>query len=93
VRLGLAREHLDRAEGDDADLVDPAQVFATFAKAADELEAWYADERTGPRPPGRLRRYRLPGAPRWPRAAATVLYPTFFDPDGRPRKLRGTGVF
>ncbi|OLB66291.1 MAG: phospholipase [Actinobacteria bacterium 13_2_20CM_2_72_6] len=39
VRLDLAREHLDRAGGDDADLIDPAQAFATFGKVADELEA------------------------------------------------------
>jgi phosphatidylserine/phosphatidylglycerophosphate/cardiolipin synthase-like enzyme len=88
VRLALAREHLDRAEGDDADLVDPVKVFAAFARAADEREAWYADGRAGPRPPGRLRWYREPTAPAWARAAATVLYPTFFDPDGRPPELR-----
>jgi phosphatidylserine/phosphatidylglycerophosphate/cardiolipin synthase-like enzyme len=93
VRLALAREHLDRAEGDDGDLIDPVQTFATFAKAADELEAWHAAGRAGPRPPGRLRRYRVPEVPRWARATATLLYPTFFDPDGRPRELRGTGEF
>ncbi len=93
VRLALAREHLDRAEGDDGDLVDPVPVFAAFTKAADELEAWYAGGRAGPRPPGRLRWYRDPGAPRWARLAATVLYRRFFDPDGRPRDLRRRGVF
>jgi phosphatidylserine/phosphatidylglycerophosphate/cardiolipin synthase-like enzyme len=93
VRLALAREHLDRADGDDEDLVDPVQAFDTFGKVVEELEAWYSDGSAGPRPPGRLRRYRLPSAPRWARAAATVLYPTFFDPDGRPPELRGTRTF
>ncbi len=93
VRLTLAREHLDRADGDDADLVDPAGAFAAFAKVADELEAWHGGGRVGPRPPGRVRWYRDPGAPRWARAAAAVLYPLFFDPDGRPGKLRRAGTF
>ncbi len=93
VRLALAREHLDRAEGDDADLVDPVQAFATFAKTAEELDAWYSGGRVGPRPPGRLRSYREPAASRWARTAAHVLYPTFYDPDGRPRALRGTADF
>jgi len=93
VRLALAREHLDRADGDDADLVDPDKAFAAFVRAADELEAWHAGGRVGPRPPGRLRWYREHAAPRWARAAAAVLYPTFFDPDGRPPALRRTAQF
>ncbi len=93
VRLELAREHLDRAEGDDADLADPDKTFAAFARAADELEAWYAGGRVGRRPPGRLRWYREASVPRWARAAAGLLYPTFFDPDGRPRDLRRRGAF
>ena len=93
VRLAFAREHLDRAEGDDADLADPDKAFAAFVRAADELDAWYAAGRVGPRPAGRLRRYREPSAPRWARLAARVMYPTFFDPDGRPPRLRGTSTF
>jgi phosphatidylserine/phosphatidylglycerophosphate/cardiolipin synthase-like enzyme len=93
VRLALAREHLDRAEGDDADLVDPVQAFATFGKVADELDSWHAGGCAGSRPPGRLRRYRLPRVPRRSRAMATLFYPTFYDPDGRPRELRGTDDF
>jgi phosphatidylserine/phosphatidylglycerophosphate/cardiolipin synthase-like enzyme len=93
VRLALSREHLDRVEGDDADLVDPDKAVAAFVRAADELEAWYAGGRVGARPPGRLRWYREHTAPRWARAAAAVLYPTFFDPDGRPAGLRRTARF
>jgi phosphatidylserine/phosphatidylglycerophosphate/cardiolipin synthase-like enzyme len=93
LRKKLAREHLDRAEGDDADLVDPVEAVNAFGKAADELDAWHAGGRVGPRPPGRLRRYRVPSAPRWARAMATLLYPTFYDPDGRPRPVRGTREF
>ncbi|OLB78121.1 MAG: phospholipase [Actinobacteria bacterium 13_2_20CM_2_71_6] len=93
LRLALAREHLDRSTGDDADLVDAEECWTSFAKAADELEAWYAGGRVGSRPPGRLRRYRPPPAPGPARTAATVLYPVFFDPDGRPPALRRRHAF
>lgn len=44
-RLALAREHLDRAEGDDADLVDPASLFAAFAESAARPAASVARDR------------------------------------------------
>ena len=93
VRLTLAREHLGRAAGDDGDLLDPVPAFAAFTKAADELDAWHAGGRVGPRPPGRLRWYRDPAPPRWARLAAGLLYPRFFDPDGRPGDLRRNRAF
>jgi phosphatidylserine/phosphatidylglycerophosphate/cardiolipin synthase-like enzyme len=92
LRLMLAREHLDRAGGDDADLRDPAGAFAAFARAADALDTWYAGGCAGPRPAGRLRRYRLPTDPWWTRAAA-ALYRPVYDPDGRPRSLRQRHAF
>ena len=55
LRLRLAREHLDRAAGDDGDLLDPRSFFDAFADAAARLEAWHRGGRHGPRPPGRLR--------------------------------------
>ena len=57
LRLRLGREHLD-LDSDDA-LLDPAQAFETFECSAAALAQWSRD-RTGPRPPGRLRPYRLP---------------------------------
>ncbi|MCH8626326.1 hypothetical protein MM440_00605 [Arsenicicoccus piscis] len=45
ARLALAREHLDRAEGDDADLVDPASLFAAFAESAARPAASVARDR------------------------------------------------
>jgi phosphatidylserine/phosphatidylglycerophosphate/cardiolipin synthase-like enzyme len=88
LRLALMREHLDRAEGDDADLSEPQSAFAAIARTADDLDRWYANGRTGPRPAGRLRRYRVPEVPAWTRTAASALYRVFYDPDGRPRELR-----
>ena len=88
LRLALAREHLDRAEADDAGLRDPHKVFDAFTASADRLDAWHAGGRRGPRPPGRLRRHcptPLPASTvRW----ADTLYRIMFDPDGRPRPLR-----
>jgi phosphatidylserine/phosphatidylglycerophosphate/cardiolipin synthase-like enzyme len=93
VRRTLLREHLDRPDGDDADLVDPESTFAAVARSADELEKWYADGCVGPRPPGRLRRYRSPVVPRSTRTVAAALYRRFYDPDGRPRALRRRHAF
>ncbi|SDR89865.1 phospholipase D family protein [Actinopolymorpha singaporensis] len=93
LRLELAREHLDRDPGDDADLVDPGSLFTAFAEAAQRLQHWHDSERTGLRPPGRLRPYQLPrlspSTMRW----AGLAYRTVADPDGRPRHLRRTHTF
>jgi hypothetical protein len=88
MRLALNREHLGRAEGDDADLLDPVATFQAFAKTAQELDAWYADGQSGARPPGRLRTYHPPQLHRWQRIPAQLLYRAVCDPDGRPSRLR-----
>jgi phosphatidylserine/phosphatidylglycerophosphate/cardiolipin synthase-like enzyme len=93
LRLALLREHLDRAEGGDIDLRDPDSAFAALARSADELETWYADGCQGPRPAGRLRRYRPPEVPDWARTVASLLYRRFYDPDGRPPALRRRHTF
>jgi phosphatidylserine/phosphatidylglycerophosphate/cardiolipin synthase-like enzyme len=88
LRVALAMEHLDRTEGDDADLHDPQDAFEAFAASASRLDAWHAGGRRGPRPPGRLRRHHPtplpPSTVRW----AEPLYRILFDPDGRPPPLR-----
>lgn len=88
LRLELAREHLDRAPGDDEDLIDPVSAFHAFAASATELQRWHDGGRTGPRPPGRLRVYQPPAMSRRTRAWATPLYRTIYDPDGRPLRMR-----
>jgi phosphatidylserine/phosphatidylglycerophosphate/cardiolipin synthase-like enzyme len=93
LRLELAREHLDRAEGDDGDLLDPVSVFDAFAQTAERLDRWHADGRPGERPPGRLRPYRQDPIPRRTLVWATALYRTFYDPDGRPRQMRRANEF
>jgi phosphatidylserine/phosphatidylglycerophosphate/cardiolipin synthase-like enzyme len=93
LRLVLAREHLDRADGDDADLCDPGEAFAAFARSAAALQDWHDGGRRGPRPPGRLRPYRVPDLRPWTRAWAAPLYRTVLDPDGRPLGMRRGGHF
>jgi phosphatidylserine/phosphatidylglycerophosphate/cardiolipin synthase-like enzyme len=88
LRLRLAREHLDRADGDDADLRDPDGMFDAFAASAQKLEAWHEGGRQGPRPPGRVRPYPAPEVPAVTRAWAGPLYRNLFDPDGRPPAMR-----
>ena len=93
LRLRLAREHLDRADGDDGDLVDPRSFYDAFAEAAARLEAWYRGYKRGPRPPGRLRPVSVPRLSRWSRLWSTPLYRALYDPDGRPRSWRKAGRY
>jgi phosphatidylserine/phosphatidylglycerophosphate/cardiolipin synthase-like enzyme len=93
LRLALAREHLDRAKGDDADLYDPHETFDAFAASARALDAWHAGGKRGPRPPGRLRRHHPTPLPRSTVRWAGALYQVLFDPDGRPRPVRRDGGF
>lgn len=88
LRLDLAREHLDRENGDDADLIDPASAFERFARSAQRLQEWYDHGRSGQRPAGRLRPYVTPALPRRTRLWAWPLYRTVYDPDGRALRMR-----
>ncbi|MCW2937581.1 MAG: phosphatidylserine/phosphatidylglycerophosphate/cardiolipinsynthase-like protein [Actinomycetia bacterium] len=93
LRLMLAREHLDRAAGDDTGLCEPTTAFMAFASSAAVLDEWHAAGRQGQRPPGRLRTYQTPRMSRWTRTWATPLYRSFYDPDGRPAALRRTNTY
>ena len=91
LRLELMREHLDRAPGDDADLLDPHDAVAAMEAAATDLDAWHRGGRRGPRPPGQLRTHDPERMPRLTRLWATPLYRVVYDPDGRslPDRWRG----
>jgi hypothetical protein len=64
LRVRLAAEHLVREEGDEIELIDPAEVFAAFADSAAQLQRWHDEGRAGRRPPGRLRPYTMKRLPR-----------------------------
>jgi len=93
LRLELAREHLDRATGDDEDLIDPREAFGAMVAAATALDAWHVGGKVGSRPKGRLRPYPLPPLSRLTRAWSSVPYRAVYDPDGRPRSLRAADRF
>lgn len=90
LRLRLLREHLDRADdgSEDADLLDPAAVVGAVTEAADRLEQWHRDGRSGPRPPGRLRPHRPERLGWLTRLWALPAYRLVYDPDGRPWRAR-----
>jgi phosphatidylserine/phosphatidylglycerophosphate/cardiolipin synthase-like enzyme len=93
LRLGLWREHLGRAPGDDGDLLDLERGFQAWREQAAALEAWHRRGGTGARPPGRVMEHQ-PGRVRpWAAWWAWPLYRTVVDPDGRPWRLRRAGTF
>jgi len=88
LRLELAREHLGRREGDDADLIDPGRFFDVVRTSVDALDRWHEAPSAGTRPAGRLRRHHIDVPPRWQQRAAALVYRLVVDPDGRPLRLR-----
>ena len=89
LRLTLMREHLDRAEGEDADLLDPDRAGSAMRRAAEELDAWHAAGCVGPRPQGHLRHHpRRTGGGTLRRWLTTPVYDLAYDPDGRPWRMR-----
>jgi phosphatidylserine/phosphatidylglycerophosphate/cardiolipin synthase-like enzyme len=85
LRLRLLREHLDRPDDGsaDSDLLAREDVVRAVRAAADGLDAWHAEGRTGPRPPGRLRAHRPERLPLHTRLWAVPAYRVVYDPDGR----------
>jgi phosphatidylserine/phosphatidylglycerophosphate/cardiolipin synthase-like enzyme len=91
LRLMLWREHLGRAEGDDRDLIDPAQAVATFHATAEALEHWHSNGGRGERPPGRVRPHPRIRPSLTTRLWAEPFYRIVYDPDARPAAMRRNG--
>jgi phosphatidylserine/phosphatidylglycerophosphate/cardiolipin synthase-like enzyme len=88
LRLQLWREHLGREEGDDEDLVDPAEAVKKFREAALALDEWHLGGKRGSRPPGFVRPHPRIQPSRMTRVWAEPLYRTIYDPDGRSPEMR-----
>ncbi len=88
LRLQLWREHLGRQEGDDEDLVDPAEAVKKFRETALALDEWHLGGRRGSRPPGFVRSHPRIQPSRMTRVWAEPLYRTIYDPDGRSPEMR-----
>ena len=104
LRLALAAEHLGRGapspgeplaalEELAGDCIDAEGAYEAFERAAAELDAWHDGGRTGPRPPGRLRRLQPPEMGLLTRIVAMPPYVLLHDPDGRPRRMRITNDY
>lgn len=93
LRLELAREHLNRAAGDDEDLVDPASFFDAIRTSAERLDEWHRAPSASPRPTGRLRPHTIDVPPKYQQRLAAVAYRLFVDPDGRPMRMRIKRIF
>jgi phosphatidylserine/phosphatidylglycerophosphate/cardiolipin synthase-like enzyme len=91
LRLQLWREHLGRAEGDDRDLLDPAQAVVSFAESAQALESWHSKGARGERPKGRVRPHPRIRPSRMTRLWAEPFYRTVYDPDARTAVMRNAG--
>jgi hypothetical protein len=91
LRLRLWREHLGRADGDDHDLLDPAQAWAAFHESAADLERWHAGGGVGERPAGRVRPHPRIRPSRATTRWAEPIYRLVFDPDARTRAMRDAG--
>jgi len=91
LRLQLWREHFGRKDGDDHDLLDPAQAVATFREVADTPERWHSGGGRGERPPGQVRPHPRIRPSRLTRLWAEPFYRTVYDPDARPAAMRNAG--
>ena len=91
LRLQLWREHLERTEDDDRDLLEPGEAAARFRDTAIALDDWYRSGRVGERPPGRVRPHARVPVSVSTRLWAEPLYERGYDPDGRPADLRQAG--
>jgi phosphatidylserine/phosphatidylglycerophosphate/cardiolipin synthase-like enzyme len=92
LRLEVWSEHLG-LPGDDPRLLDPGPAFDLWRRTAEDLDRWHAGGRRGPRPPGQVRRHEPEPVSRLQSLWAAPVYRWFFDPDGRPARLRRQDEF
>jgi phosphatidylserine/phosphatidylglycerophosphate/cardiolipin synthase-like enzyme len=91
-RLQLWAEHLCLDQNDPL-LHDPAAGLELWNTAADALDHWHETGRRTPRPTGQVRHHAPEPVPPIQRLWADPISRLVVDPDGRPRRLRGTAQF
>lgn len=92
LRLQLWAEHLGLTE-DDERLLHPDTAWRLWNESASALDAWHERGLRGPRPAGHARHHRTEPVSAAQERWASPLYDLAVDPDGRPRRLRGTTSF
>ncbi|RAN73289.1 phospholipase [Bacillus sp. SRB_336] len=92
LRLELWAEHLG-LDRDDPQLHDPASGLKLWKATADALDSWHETGRRSPRPIGQVRHHIPEPVRRLQRLWANPISRFVVDPDGRPRRLRGTNDF
>lgn len=92
LRRQLWAEHLG-LDQEDPVLHDPAAGLKLWNAAADVLDHWHESGRRSPRPTGNVRHHTPEPVPSLQRLWADPLSRFVVDPDGRPRRLRGTTRF
>jgi phosphatidylserine/phosphatidylglycerophosphate/cardiolipin synthase-like enzyme len=92
LRLELWAEHLG-LDRDDPRLLDTAKGLALWKSSAGALDGWHSSRSRSARPVGQVRHHRTEPVTRLQRLWADPLNRVVIDPDGRPRRLRGTSDF
>ncbi|MDR6417715.1 phospholipase D-like domain-containing protein [Pseudarthrobacter sulfonivorans] len=92
LRLQLWAEHLG-LDQNDPQLHAPAAGLKLWNAAADALDLWHTTGRRPPRPNGHARHHTTEPVTSLQRLWAAPANRLLVDPDGRPRKMRGTTQF
>jgi phosphatidylserine/phosphatidylglycerophosphate/cardiolipin synthase-like enzyme len=92
LRLQLWAEHLG-LDQDDPQLHAPAAGLKLWNAAADALDQWHNTGRRSLRPKGHVRHHNTEPVPPLQRLWADAANRLVVDPDGRPRRMRGTTPF
>ena len=92
LRLQLWAEHLGLDEND-PQLQDPSDGLKLWNTTADALDRWHETGRRSPRPAGHARHHTPEPVSARQRLWADKISSILVDPDGRPRRLRGTTEF
>ncbi|WP_458779705.1 phospholipase D family protein [Arthrobacter sp. D3-16] len=92
LRLQLWAEHLGLDQSDPR-LHDPADGLGLWNAAADALDEWHKTGSRSPRPKGHVRHHSTAPVSPLQRLWAAPANRFLVDPDGRPRKMRGTTRF